>query len=138
MAMDKTEQTESLDILWKEYKLHIDLFNSYLTTCLIINIFYYAFAGGLLSCFFNSDKARYIFSLSSLFILGLFYLGVFHQTTYKIKIYGDYISYIAKKLNIRFVHIKPATLIHTANVVTYMMYGNLFILLVLFVIEVFK
>lgn len=137
MDTEKLDQIEDNELLWKEYKLHIELFNSYLTTCLLINVFYYAFAGGLLSVYFNSNKSKFIFSLICLFLLGVFLLCVFYETKSKIGIYGDYIIYLAKKLDFRFVHIKPKTLVHTANNVTYMMLGNLLCLFILFIVAVY-
>jgi len=135
VIMDNQEDKE---LLWHEYKLHIELFNSYLTTCLIINIFYYAFTGAMLSYYFKSDPSKFLVSIVYLFVLGGFLLCIFFETKSKLVVYGDYVYFIAKKIGIKFIHVKPTTLIQFAKAVTFMMICNLIGLFVLFFVQVFK
>lgn len=127
---------ENKDMLWNEYKLHIELFNSYLSLCLKVNIFYYAVTCALLSFYFESDNTKFVFSLAYLFGLGAFLLCVFFETKSKIDIYGDYVVYIAKVIGVRFIHIKPRTLVQVAKTVIAIMIANLICLFILFVIHV--
>ena len=72
-----TEPTDR-ELLWRQYKTHIDLYKSYLDLVIKFNVFYYAITGGILSYFFT-NKAEPLMKWSLLlpFLMSLMFGGFF-------------------------------------------------------------
>jgi hypothetical protein len=71
----------SADVLWKQYKLHVDLYKEYLELVLKFNVFYYAVTGAILSFYFTNKtdigRARpllLLFPASMSIAFGAFFL----------------------------------------------------------------
>ena len=66
------------ELLWKQYKLNVSLYKSYLELAIKINIFYYAITGGILSFYFASqDKGFIKYSLVFPLVMSVALAGFF-------------------------------------------------------------
>ena len=64
----------SLELLWKQYALHVDLYKFYLDLTIKANVFYYAVTGAILSYYFQGASdgvARYALVLPIVMSLAL-------------------------------------------------------------------
>ncbi len=68
----------SENIQWENYKLHVDLYRSYLDLALKLNLFYYAITGAILSFYFSHQTDPLIrYSLILPLVMSIAFAGFF-------------------------------------------------------------
>lgn len=88
--------TDSPDLLWKQYSLHVDLYKFYLDLVIKVNVFYYAITGAILSYYFqhNGDGiSRYglllpvcfSFAIGAIFLYGSSLVSVVREEMFSIR-----------------------------------------------------
>jgi hypothetical protein len=68
----------TLEILWKQYELHVGLYKEYLNLLLKFNVFYYAATGALLSYYFSHSTIPLMkYSLAFPILMSLGFASLF-------------------------------------------------------------
>ena len=76
MMNDKISKDE-LELLWKQYSLHVDLYKFYFDVSLKGNIFFYAITGGILAFYFAHSSEHLIkYSLLVPIIMSITFSGI--------------------------------------------------------------
>lgn len=89
------------DLLWHQYKLHIDLYKHYLELVIKFNLFYYAVTGAILSFYFSNPTMPFIgYSLLFPILLSLFFAGFFLYGAKLMNVVRNDILGIRDKLNL--------------------------------------
>lgn len=83
--MQKDSNSPDIEILWKQYALHVELYKFYLDLVVKVTVFYYAVTGAILTYYFQHaiDRvARFALLLPFVFSLaigGIFFYGAIIQ-----------------------------------------------------------
>lgn len=90
-----------LEVLWRNYALHVDLYKQYLDLTLRFNIFYYAITGAMLSFFFtNQDKGIVKYLLLFPMLMSMFFSLLSFYAASRVNLVSQELKRISTRLAI--------------------------------------